>query len=243
MKNPSTLRLVSLSVLAILAGSAPALAQTAVMPPFFPFMGQQQRPAAPTFPWRRPSQRSTAPGFALPWMQPRAAPRGSFVPPMSGMVPFAPGYSSGAFGMPGMSSGLGMMTAPMMQGMVGMMAPFAVNYMVASMNPTTMGNFFGLMSRPSGSGMGGFNPLVMMGGPMGGYGAPQPAMRFPFVQPPAHRPATLFPFGQPARPQPGRTPTPFSWPGSRPAPATTIPQRRTPARSPFPFPPFNMVGK
>lgn len=227
----------------MLTGSASVLAQSAGMPPFFPFKGQQTKPApVPAFPWQRPRERSVAPGFALPWMQPRGAARGPFVPPMSGTVPFAPGYAGGGFGMPGMSSGLGMMSAPMMQGMVGMMAPFAVNYMVASMNPTTMGNFFGLMSRPGGFGMGGFSPLGMMGGPMGSYRAPGPAAGFPFVQPPSGNPAMSFPFARPARPQHSRKPAPFWWPGSRPAPAQTVPQRRTPARSPFPFPPFGIVG-
>jgi len=251
LMNPAAKTLtVWVAAMGMLVGNVVAAAQNTGVPPFFPFMTQQPRPQAdpPGFPWL-PRSAPTArprPGFVPPWMQLPAAARGQFGTPMPGASPFGHGLGNGGWGMPGMSSGLGMMTAPMMQGMAGVMAPFAINYMVASMNPTTFGNFFGLMTRPGGFGMGGFNPMGMLGKPWGGMGMSQPAAVFPYAQPRRQAPATVFPFFRPSPPpQQARPVSPFPWSGSRTAPAMPARRQRPqrPPRSPFPFPPFGIVGR
>lgn len=250
LMKPATKTLtVSVAAMGILAGSAVASAQSTGVPPFFAFMAQQPRsqaapPGLPWLPRPAPTARPRS-GFVPPWMQPAAA-RGPFGTPMPGASPFGHGPGNGGWGMPGMSSGLGMMTAPMMQGMAGIMAPFAVNYMVASMNPTTFGNFFGLMTRPGGFGMGGFNPMGMLGKPWGGMGMSQPAAVFPYAQPRRQAPATVFPFFRPSPPpRQARPASPFPWSGSRTAPAKPAQRQRSqsPPRAPFPFPPFSIVGR
>ena len=229
---------------AVLVAPLAATAQTTGPPPFFPFLNTTpSKPASkPVFPWLAPTQQAPrqSTGFALPWSQPRqrstnpfATSRGGvnpfsvfssgnrgfnpFASGSAGFNPFAMGATSGYGGAP-LSSGLGMMTAPMMQGAVGIMAPFAVNYMIASMNPTTMSTFFGLMTQPNSFGFGGFNPMGF-GRPMGFGHTSQPT--FPFM-PPQRKVAPTFPF----------------------MPAPRSQQRRQPATAPaFPFNPFSFVGK
>ncbi|MDH3280501.1 MAG: hypothetical protein OEQ18_05160 [Gammaproteobacteria bacterium] len=223
----------------VLSAPLAGAAQTSAPLPFFPFSTAAQNGPAPkpVFPWFAPSQQAprAAAGFALPWSQSQhnnpyarggfnpfnAFPSGGgafnpFASPSPGFNPFAMGARSGA---PALSSGLGMVAAPMMQGAAGMLAPFAVNYMIASMNPTTLSTFFGLMTQPTTFGFGGFNPIGF-GNPMGFGGAPQPT--FPFVPPQQRNATPSFPFMPPPRRQ----------------------QIHQPAQAPsFPFKPFGLVGK
>lgn len=132
--------------------------------PWFPFgtpqPRQETRPAAPVlpFPWLGGNAQGNP---ALSWGSPSAG----FTPSMPSMG-YAP-FGSQAFAGNG---AMGMMTAPMMSGMMGFMAPMMTNYAIASMNPTTMTNFFGMMTNPGG----GMMPFGGFGFPGGSYGAGAP---------------------------------------------------------------------